>query len=84
MEPTTIGLDLAKNVFQIHAIAADGTIVYRRRLRRSELREFFAKREPCLGWRPAPAPAIGHGSWLAWQRNGQAGRRAARQLAVHP
>jgi transposase len=48
MQPTTIGLDLAKNVFQIHAIAADGTVVYRRKLRRSELREFFAKREPCL------------------------------------
>ncbi len=48
MQPTTIGLDLAKNVFQVHAIAADGTVVYRRKLRRSELRRFFTKREPCL------------------------------------
>jgi transposase len=48
MQPTTIGLDLAKNVFQIHAIAADGTVVYRRKLRRSELREFFAERKGCL------------------------------------
>jgi transposase len=45
---TTSGLDLAKNIFQIHAITADGTVVYRRKRRRSELREFFAKREPCL------------------------------------
>jgi transposase len=46
--PTTIGLDLAKNVFQVHAVAADGTVVCRRKIRRSELREFFTKQPPCL------------------------------------
>ena len=33
MQITTIGLDLAKHVFQVHAIAADGGVVVRRRLR---------------------------------------------------
>jgi transposase len=37
MKIATIGLDLAKNVFQLHAIDAEGRIVLRRRLRRSEV-----------------------------------------------
>jgi transposase len=48
MQPTTIGLDLAKHVFQVHAVAADGKVLVRRKLRRSEVREFFAKQPPCL------------------------------------
>ena len=48
MQPTTIGLDLAKNVFQIHAIAADGTVVCRANSAGPRSREFFAKRTPCL------------------------------------
>ena len=45
---TTIGLDLAKSIFQIHAIADDGSVVTRRALRRSQVLEFFRKLEPCL------------------------------------
>ena len=45
---TTIGLDLAKRAFQIHAIAADGTVVARRQLRRSEMLKFFGDLQPCL------------------------------------
>jgi len=37
MQPTTIGLDLAKHVFQLHGVAGDGQVVVRRQLRRSEL-----------------------------------------------
>jgi transposase len=48
MHPTTIGLDLAKHVFQVHAVAADGKVLVRRKLRRSEVRAFFAKQPPCL------------------------------------
>ncbi len=48
MQPTTIGLDLAKHVFQVHAVAADGKVLVRRKLRRSEVRDFFAKQPPCL------------------------------------
>jgi transposase len=48
MEITTVGLDLAKNIFQVHAIAADGTVVVRRALRRAQLLPFFAKLAPSL------------------------------------
>ena len=45
---SVIGLDLAKNVFQIHGIDADGEVVMRKQLKRSQLRQFFAKLQPCL------------------------------------
>lgn len=48
MNVTTVGLDLAKNVFQVHGIAATGDIIVRRRLRRSQVREFFASLKSCL------------------------------------
>lgn len=48
MEITTIGLDLAKNVFQVHAVDAAGEAVVRRTLRRAQLLPFFAKVRPCL------------------------------------
>jgi len=32
MEITTIGLDLAKSVFQLHAVGADGTVVWRKKI----------------------------------------------------
>lgn len=44
----TVGLDLAKSVFQIHAIDCDGLIVTRRALRRSQVLEFFRKLSPCV------------------------------------
>src|SRR6185437_1552107 len=43
-----VGLDLAKNVFQIHAIDAGGKVVVRRQLRRSEVLKFFSVLSPCL------------------------------------
>jgi hypothetical protein len=48
MEISTIGLDLAKNVFQIHGISATGEVVVRRTLRRSQMLPFFEKLPPCL------------------------------------
>ncbi len=42
-EITTIGLDIAKSVFQIHAIDAEGVAIVRRQLRRSRVLPFFAK-----------------------------------------
>lgn len=45
---TTIGLDLAKSIFQVHAIDAAGHVVLRRAFRRSQLIEFFRKLTPCL------------------------------------
>ena len=45
---SVVGLDLAKSVFQVHGVAADGTAAVRRRLRRSEVLTFFAELPPCL------------------------------------
>lgn len=44
----TIGIDLAKNVFQIHGVDAAGSVVVRRKLRRGQVLAFFANLEPCL------------------------------------
>jgi transposase len=41
---TTIGLDLAKSVFQVHAVDAMGSVVMRKRLRRSQVLAFFAEK----------------------------------------
>lgn len=48
MQVIRIGLDVAKNVFQVHGVAEDGTVVVRRRLRRQELLPFFAQLPSCL------------------------------------
>ncbi|SER53820.1 IS110 family transposase [Sphingobium sp. YR768] len=48
MEISTIGLDLAKNVFQVHGISATGEVVIRKALRRSQMLPFFEKLPPCL------------------------------------
>jgi len=48
MNITTVGLDLAKNVFQVHGINTKGEVIVRRRLRRSQVREFFVDLKPCL------------------------------------
>jgi transposase len=45
---TTIGLDLAKRVFQVHAVDAAGAVRLRRSLRRKQVLTFFAKLPPCL------------------------------------
>jgi len=47
-EVTTIGLDLAKNVFQMHGVDGSGDTVIRRQLRRRQLLPFFRKLAPCL------------------------------------
>jgi transposase len=45
---TTIGLDLAKQVFQVHGVDAAGAVTVRRSLRRRQVLAFFAKLPPCL------------------------------------
>jgi transposase len=45
---TTIGLDLAKSVFQVHAIDEAGKVMLRKLLRRSQVLAFFARVPPCL------------------------------------
>jgi transposase len=45
---TTIGLDIAKSVFQVHGVDASGAVVIRRQVRRAHVVKFFAALRPCL------------------------------------
>ena len=47
-EVITIGVDLAKNVFQVHGIDGLGAVIIGRQLRRSQMLPFFKKQPPCL------------------------------------
>ena len=47
-EVSTIGLDIAKSVFQAHGVDVDGAVVMRKRIRRAKLLEFFAALSPCF------------------------------------
>ena len=48
MQITTIGLDIAKNVFQVHGIDAAEKVVVRKQLRRGQVIAFFKSLAPCL------------------------------------
>jgi transposase len=48
MSVVSIGLDLAKSVFQVHGVDTSGHAVLRRKLARGELIAFFTKQPPCL------------------------------------
>src|SRR5215831_10173575 len=48
MQITTIGLDIAKNVFQVHGIDAEEKVVVRKRLRRGQVIAFFKALPPCV------------------------------------
>jgi transposase len=72
-QPTTVGIDLARNVFQLHGIDADGAVVLKRKLRRGQIFEFFARRDPCLVGMEACSgahfwarelTALGHEVWI--------------------
>ena len=60
MQITTIGLDIAKNVFQVHGIDAAEKVVVRKQLRRRQVLQFSRH---CLlalsAWKPAPRLIIG-------------------------
>lgn len=53
---TTIGLDIAKNVFQLHGVDAQGQVVLRKALRRANMIAFFTKLPPCLIGSPSLGP----------------------------
>ena len=44
----TVGLDIAKNVFQVHCVDGDGAVVIARKLRRGRVLAFFEGLAPCL------------------------------------
>ena len=62
-EVITIGVDLAKNVFQVHGVDAKGDVMIARQLRRSRVFPFSRScRRAWLVSRPAPRRTIGRGS----------------------
>ena len=61
MQISTIGLDLAKHVFQVHGIDADEKVVVRKQLRRRQVMAFFEALPPCL---------VGMEAWCAPPREG--------------
>ncbi len=48
LQVTTVGLNLAKNVFQVHGVTDDGEVAFNRALRRAQLLKFFERLDPCL------------------------------------
>jgi transposase len=47
-EVTTIGLDIAKSVFQVHGVDGAGEVVIRKRISRARVLEYFGDLPPCL------------------------------------
>ena len=48
MDVRTLGIDLAKNLFQVHGVDGQGRTVVQRQLRRRQLMPFVAQLQPCL------------------------------------
>jgi transposase len=46
-EVSTIGVDLAKSVFQVHGTDTSGAVLFRRKVRRHQLLAFFSSQPPC-------------------------------------
>jgi hypothetical protein len=61
---TTVGLDIAKSVFQVHCVDANGKVVLRRQLKRRYVLTYFQNFRLVLsGSRRAPHPIIGRGNF---------------------
>mgnify|MGYP000976145862 CR=1 FL=1 len=67
MQATRIGLDIAKNLFQVHGVDAHGKTVIRKRPRRAELLPFFAQLPPC---RIGIEACAGSHDWARWKMGG--------------
>ncbi len=64
MKITTVGLDLAKNVFHVHLVDEHGKTVLRKQLKRSEVLKFFSKLLPCrIGIEACGSAHYGHASF---------------------
>lgn len=48
MQVTTVGIDLAKNIFHVHGVDQAGQVAFSKPLRRAQLAEFFVRLPPCL------------------------------------
>ena len=67
-EITTVGLDLAKHVFQVHGVDAEGATVLRKQLRRAQVLAFFSRAAalPGRAWRRVRRRTTGRGSCARW------------------
>jgi transposase len=87
-EITTIGLDLAESVFQVHGIDDAGGIVLRKRLRRGQVVTFFAGLAPCLVGLEACATAHYWARELRavgqWHKNSPTSQRLATIPGIGP
>ena len=73
-----IGVDLAKNYFQVHALTSEGGPALTRKLTRLKMREFFAGIDPCLAGMEACASALlSQTKGLGARTFGDGSRRAA-------
>jgi hypothetical protein len=81
-EVSIIGLDFAKNVFQAHGAAPDGSVVFRRKLTRGQVLKFFASQPSCT---VAMEACAGAHHWASAGSSGRAGRarvcKAVREAA---
>src|SRR5258705_9689081 len=58
---STIGLDIAKSVFQVHGVDAAGSVVIRKRVSRAKVLEYFGELPPCLvGIEACPSALLTH------------------------
>ena len=90
---TTIGLDIAKSVFQVHGIDAEGNVIFRRQLKRRYVLTFFQKLPPCLVGIEACASshhwsrelqALGHTVRQRWQGQARQYQQTRRSLSAQP
>ena len=58
---TTIGVDIAKNVFRIHGVDAEGKVLFRRKLKRFDFLAFFTNLHSCLIGMEACSSALHRG-----------------------
>ncbi|MFK7881841.1 hypothetical protein [Roseobacter sp.] len=60
MTVKTVGLDLAKDVFQVHGILENGRVIFNKAIKRAKLLSFFESLPPCtVAWKRAVHPIIG-------------------------
>src|SRR6218665_3087491 len=77
MKLTTVGIDLAKNVFQVHGIDEHGKVLVNKQLRRDQMATFFVNLPPCLIGMEAC------GSAQHWARQPQTTRPTIQLLSTH-
>lgn len=60
MNIRTIGIDIAKEVFQIHGVDSQGKVLVKKQIRRHGMLKFFANLQPCcVAWRPVAGSITG-------------------------